>query len=122
MRYSWWSKQGELYLFITVLLYNLGPSIIIILPLNILHPHAPPFPLRILIFCVPSQFCHKLVAWFESHLELVTDGFEMVPLVFSVPHAFVWVGMMGLLALELLAMGASVLCLRFITVLLLFLL
>ncbi len=61
-------------------------------------------------FCVPAQFRHKLVAWFESHLKLVADGFEMVSLVFLVPHAFVWVDVMGLPVLEFLAMGADVLC------------
>ncbi len=109
-------------MFITVLPYNLDPSIIIILPLNILHPCTPSFALRILIFCVPAQFCRKLVAWLESHLEFVAAGIETVLLVFLVPHAFVWANSMGLPALEFLAMGAGVLHWRVIVVLLFFLL
>jgi hypothetical protein len=62
------------------------------------------------------------VAWLESHLELVVDGFEMVSLVFFVPHAFVRVNAMGLPALEFLAVGAGVLCRCVDVVFLLFLL
>jgi hypothetical protein len=62
------------------------------------------------------------VAWLESHLELVADGFEMVSLVFPVPHAFVQVDVMGLPALEFLAVGAGVLSRRVVVILLLFLL
>ncbi len=60
------------------------------------------------------------MAWLESHLELVTDGFEMVSLVFLVPHAFVRVDAMGLPALEFLAVGAGVLFGHVIVVLLFF--
>jgi hypothetical protein len=62
------------------------------------------------------------VAWLESHLKLVADGFETVSLVFFVPHAFVRVDMMGLPALEFLAVGAGVLCRHVDVVLFLFLL
>jgi hypothetical protein len=62
------------------------------------------------------------VAWLESHLKLVADGFEMVVLVFFVPHAFVRVDAIGLPALEFLAVGAGVLCECVVVVLLLFLL
>ncbi len=62
------------------------------------------------------------MAWLESHLELVADGFEMVFLVFLAPHAFVRVDVMGLPALEFLAGGAGVLCGCVVVVLLLFLL
>ncbi len=62
------------------------------------------------------------MAWLESHLELVADGFETVSLVFFVPHAFVRVNVMGLPALEFLAVGAGVLCGGLNVVLLLFLL
>jgi hypothetical protein len=91
-------------------------------PLNILHPRAPSFALRILFVCIPAQFHHKLVSWLESHLELVTDGFETVSLVFFVPHACVRVNAMGLPALESLAVGAVVLRGCVIVVFLLFLL
>ena len=96
-------------MFITGLPSNLGPTIIIILPLNILHPCAPSFALQILTFCVPAHFRCKLVAWLEGHLELIADGCEPVSFVFLVPHAIVRVNAMGLPALEFLAMGAGVL-------------
>ncbi len=62
------------------------------------------------------------MAWLESHLKLIADGFEMVSLVFFVPHAFVRVDAMGLPALEFLAVGTGVLCGRVVVILLLFLL
>jgi hypothetical protein len=49
------------------------------------------------------------VAWFECHFELITDQFEPVALVFSVPHALVRFDLMRLLVMELLAVGARVL-------------
>ena len=109
-------------MFITGCPSNLDPPIIIILPLNILCPHAPSFTLRILCFCIPAHFCRKQVAWLEGHLELVADGFEPVSFVFFVPHEFVWVDVIGLLAFEFFAMGACVLCWCLIVVLLCFLL
>ncbi len=96
-------------MFITVLPYNLEPSVIIIFPLNILCPRAPSFALQILIFCIPAQFRRKHVVWLDSHFKLVADGFETVSFVFLVPHAIVRVNAMGLPALEFLAMGAGVL-------------
>jgi hypothetical protein len=39
--------------------------------------------------CIPAQFCKEFVAWFEHHFELITDQFEVVALVFLVPHALV---------------------------------
>ena len=95
-------------MFITVFLYYLDPSIIIILPLKILCPCAPSFALRIFIFCIPTQFCRKHVVSFECHLKLTAYGFEMASFVFLVPHAFVRVNAMGLLALRFLAMGVGV--------------
>ncbi len=49
------------------------------------------------------------MAWFECHVELVADQFEAVALVLLVPHALVWFNLMGLLAMELLAVGARIL-------------
>jgi len=62
------------------------------------------------------------VAWLEGHLELVTDGSETVSLAFLVPHAFARVDVMGLLVLELLTVGADILCGHAVVVFLLFLL
>ena len=62
------------------------------------------------------------MVWLKSHLKLVADGFETVSLVFFVPRAFVRVDVMGLPALEFLAVGAGVLIGRVIVILLLFLL
>jgi hypothetical protein len=62
------------------------------------------------------------VAWLESHLKLVADGFEMVSFVFFVPHAFFQVDAMGLPALDFFAVGAGVHCRHVDVVLLLFLL
>jgi hypothetical protein len=49
------------------------------------------------------------VAWFECHIELVADQFEAVALVLFVPHALVRFNLMGLLVIELLAVGARIL-------------
>jgi hypothetical protein len=49
------------------------------------------------------------VAWFECHFKLVADRFEAVALVLLVPHALVWFNSMGLLAMELFAVGAHIL-------------
>ena len=83
-------------MFITALPFNLDPSICIILPFIIFRPRTPSFALRFLFGCVPTQFRHKLVAWLESHLKLVADGFEAVSFVFLLPHTFVQVNAMGL--------------------------
>ncbi len=49
------------------------------------------------------------MAWFECHIELVADQFEAVALVLFVPHALVRFNLMGLLVIELLAVGARIL-------------
>jgi hypothetical protein len=113
---------GSYFVLIAVLPFDLDPSIRIILPPNILRSRVPSFALPILFVRVPTQFRRKLVAWLESHLKFVADGFEMVFLVFFVPHAFVQANVMGLPTLEFLAVGAGVLCRRIVVVLLLFLL
>ena len=109
-------------MFITGRPSNLGPPVIIILPLNILRPCALSFALQILRFCVPTHFLRKQVMWFEGHLELVADGFEPASVVFLVSHAFVWVDVMGRPALDFFTMGAYVLCWRLIVIVLCFLL
>ncbi len=60
------------------------------------------------------------MAWFECHFKLATDQFEAVALVLLVPHALVWFDSMGLLAMELLAVGACILLWLVVLVLLLF--
>jgi len=49
------------------------------------------------------------VAWFEFHLQLVANRFEAVAFVLLVPHAFILFDFVGLLTMELLAVGAIVL-------------
>ncbi len=60
------------------------------------------------------------MAWLECHFEFVADRFEPVALVLLVPHAFVRFDSMGLLAMELLAVGARILLWLIVFVLLLF--
>ncbi len=60
------------------------------------------------------------MAWLECHFKFVTDQFEAVALVLFVPHAFVRFDLMGLLAMELLAVGARILLWHIVFVLLLF--
>jgi hypothetical protein len=60
------------------------------------------------------------VAWSECHFELITDQFEAVALVLLVPHALVRFDLMGLLAMELLAVGAHIFLWLVVLVLLLF--
>jgi hypothetical protein len=60
------------------------------------------------------------VAWFECHFELGVDQFEAVALVLLVPHALVQFDLMGLLTMELLAVGACILLWLVVFVLLLF--
>ncbi len=67
-----------------------------------------------------SEVGREFVAWFECHFELVTDQFEAVALVLLVPHALVRLDSMGLLAMELLAVGACVLLWLVVLVFLLF--
>ena len=51
---------------------------------------------------------------------LIADQFEAVALVLLFPHALVWFNSMGLLAMELLAVGARTLLWLVVLVLLLF--
>jgi hypothetical protein len=60
------------------------------------------------------------VAWLECHFEFLADQFEVVALVLLVPHAFVWFDLIGLLAMELLAVRARILLWLVVFVLLLF--
>jgi hypothetical protein len=60
------------------------------------------------------------MAWFECHFKLVADRFEVVALVLLVPHALAWLDLMGLLAMELFAVGARILLWLVIFFLLLF--
>ncbi len=60
------------------------------------------------------------MVWFECHFKLVTDQFEVVALVFLVPHALVWFDLMRLLTMELLAVGAPILLCLIVLVRLLF--
>ncbi len=62
----------------------------------------------------------KFDAWLEIYLELIADQLEAVSLIFLVPHAFVWLDAMGLLAVVFLAMGACVLLLLWLVILVLF--
>ncbi len=59
------------------------------------------------------------MVWFECHFELVADQFEALFLVLLVPHALVRFDLMGLLAMELLAVGARILLCLIVLVLLL---
>ena len=61
-----------------------------------------------------------ILAWLEieSHLELVTDKLEAVALTLLVPQALVQVDMMGLLAMEFLAVGKWILRWLFVLVVL----
>ena len=49
------------------------------------------------------------MAWLEHHLQLVANRFESVAFVLLVPHALLWFGSVGLLAMELLAVWAVIL-------------
>jgi hypothetical protein len=60
------------------------------------------------------------VAWFECHFKLIADRFEAVALLLLVPHALVRFNLMGLLAMELFAVGAHILLWLVIFFLLLF--
>jgi hypothetical protein len=60
------------------------------------------------------------VVWFECHFQLITDPFEAVALVPLVPHELIRFNLMGLLAMELLAVGARILLWLVILVLHLF--
>ncbi len=82
----------------------------VILMLSFLQrPRAPSFTARIVLLRIPAQVCQKFDAWFEIDLKLIADRLEAVSLIFIVPHAFVRLDAMGLLAVVFLAMGAHVL-------------
>jgi hypothetical protein len=60
-----------------------------------------------------------LALLFECHFKLIADQFEVVALVLLVPHALVRFVLMGLLAMELLALGECFLLCFVVLVLLL---
>ncbi len=60
------------------------------------------------------------MAWFECHFKLVADCFEVVALLLLVPHVLVQFNLMGLLVMELLAVGAGILLWLVVLALLLF--
>ena len=73
------------------------------------RPRAPSFAARIVLLCIPAQVRQKFDAWFEIDLKLIADRLEAVSFIFFVPHAFVRLDVMGLLAVVFLSMGARVL-------------
>jgi hypothetical protein len=82
----------------------------VILDLSFLRrPRAPSFAARIVLLRIPNQVRRKCDAWFEIDLKLIADRLEAVSFIFYVPHAFVGLDAMGLLAVVFLAMGAHVL-------------
>ncbi len=92
----------------------------VILVLSFLQcPRTPSFTVRIFLLRIPAQVCQKIDAWLEIYLELTADRLEAVSLIFLVPHAFVRLDAMGLLAVVFLAMGACVLLLLWLVVLVL---
>ena len=97
-----------------------NPFVILVLSF-LRRPRAPSFAARIVLLRIPAQFCQKFDAWLEINFELIIDRLEAVSLIFFVPHAFVWLDAMGLLAVVFLAMGAHVLLWLVVLVLLFFL-
>ena len=82
----------------------------VILVLSFLrHTHAPSFAARFVLLRIPAQVRQKIDAWFEIDLKLIADRLETASLIFFVPHAFVRLDAMGLLAVVFLAMWARVL-------------
>jgi hypothetical protein len=73
------------------------------------RPRAPSFAARIVLLRIPAQVRRKFDSWFEIDLKLIADRLETVSLIFFVPHAFVRLDAMGLLAVVFLAMWARVL-------------
>lgn len=57
------------------------------------------------------------MAWLEVYFQLVTNRFEAVAFALLVPHAFLWIGFVGLLVMELLAVWAVILLPLFILLL-----
>jgi hypothetical protein len=86
-----------------------NPFVILVLSL-LRRPRAPSFAARgIVLLRIPTQVRQKFDAWFEIDLKLIADRLEAVSFIFFVPHAFVRLDAMGLLAVVFLAMGARVL-------------
>jgi hypothetical protein len=85
-----------------------NPFVILVLSF-LRRPRAPSFAARIVLLRIPAQVRQKFDAWFEIDLKLIADRLEAVSLIFFVPHAFVRLDAMGLLAVVFLAMGARVL-------------
>ena len=85
-----------------------NPFVILILSF-LRRPRAPSFASRIVLLRILTQVYHKLDAWLELYFELITDQLEVVSPIFFVPHAFVLINVMGLIAVLFLAMGACVL-------------
>ena len=85
-----------------------NPFVILVLSF-LRRPRAPSFAARIVLLRIPAQVRRKFDAWFEIDLKLIADRLEAVSLIFFVPHAFVRLDAMGLLAVVFLAMGARVL-------------
>ncbi len=82
----------------------------VILALSFLRlPRVPSFAAQIVLLRISAQVRRKCDAWFEIDLKLIADQLEAVSFVFYVPHAFVGLDAMGLLAVVFLAMGARVL-------------
>ena len=73
------------------------------------RPRTPSFAARVVLLRIPAQVRQKFDAWFEIDLKLIADRLEAVSFIFFVPHAFVRLDAMGLLAVVFLAMGARVL-------------
>ncbi len=85
-----------------------NPFVILVLSF-LRRPRAPSFTIRIVLLRIPAQVCRKFDAWFEINLKLIADRLETLSLIFFVPHAFVRLVAMGLLAVVFLAMWACVL-------------
>ena len=85
-----------------------NPFVILVLSF-LWRPRAPSFAAQIVLLRMPAQVRRKFDAWFEIDLKLITDRLEGVSFIFFVPHAFVRLDAMGLLAVVFLAMGVHVL-------------
>ena len=90
-----------------------NPFVILVLSF-LRRPRAPSFAAPIVLLRIPAQVC-------QMDLELIPDQLEAISLIFFVPHAFVWLDAMGLLAVVYLTMGARVRLWLVVLVLLFFL-
>jgi hypothetical protein len=99
---------GLKYFFSFTSACHCNPFVILVLSF-LRRPRAPSFAARIVLLCIPAQFCRKFDAWLEIDLELIADRLEAASLIFFVAHAIVWLDAMGLLAVVFLAMGTRVL-------------